>query len=37
MQAADAVRGLLVRLARLGTPGSQAPLFPVTPAFRRAL
>jgi DNA polymerase-4 len=32
-----AVRGLLVRLARLGTPGSQAPLFPVTPAFRRAL
>jgi DNA polymerase-4 len=37
LEPADAVRGLLVRLARLGTPGSQAPLFPVTPAFRRAL
>lgn len=33
----DAVRGLLVRVARLGPVGTQAPLFPVTPAFRRAL
>ena len=33
----DAVRGLLVRVARLGPTGSQAPLFPVTPALRRAL
>jgi hypothetical protein len=26
-----------VRLSRLGPTGTQAPLFPVTPAFRRAL
>lgn len=37
VEPADAVRGLLVRLARLGPPGSQAPLFPAAPAFRRAL
>ncbi len=37
VEPADAVRGLLVRLARLGPESSQAPLFPATPAFRRAL
>ncbi len=37
VEPAAAVRALSVRLARLGPPGSQAPLFPVTPAFRRAL
>jgi DNA polymerase-4 len=37
VEPADAVRGLLVRLLRLAPPGSQAPLFPATPAFRRAL
>jgi DNA polymerase-4 len=31
------VRGLLVRLARLELPGTQAPLFPATPALPRAL
>jgi nucleotidyltransferase/DNA polymerase involved in DNA repair len=34
---AEAVRGLLVRLSRLGPTGTQAPLFPASPAFRRAL
>ena len=33
----DAVRGLLVRLARLGPDRPEAPLFPAAPAFRRAL
>ena len=37
VEPADAVRGLLVRLARLGPESSQAPLFPASPAFRRAL
>ena len=37
VEPADAVRGLLVRLARLGPESSQAPLFPAAPAFRRAL
>jgi len=37
VEPADAVRALSVRLARLAPPASQAPLFPVTPAFRRAL
>lgn len=37
LEPAEAVRGLLVRLLRLAPPGSQAPLFPATPAFRRAL
>jgi DNA polymerase-4 len=37
VEPAEAVRGLLVRVARLGPIGSQAPLFPVTPALRRAL
>jgi DNA polymerase-4 len=32
----DGVRALQVRLSRLEPPTSQAPLFPVTPAFRRA-
>ncbi len=34
---AEAVRALLVRLSRLGPTGTQASLFPVTPAFSRAL
>jgi len=33
---ADAVRGLQVRLSRLEPPTSQAPLFPASPALRRA-
>jgi DNA polymerase-4 len=33
---ADGVRGLSVRLARLDPPTSQAPLFPASPALRRA-
>ena len=33
---ADAVRGLQVRLSRLELPTSQAPLFPASPALRRA-
>jgi DNA polymerase IV len=33
----DAVRALQVRLARLGSESTQAPLFPATTAFRRAL
>jgi DNA polymerase-4 len=37
VEPAVAVRGLQVRLSRLGPTGAQAPLFPVTPAFRRAL
>jgi len=37
VEPADAVRALLVRVARLGPIGFQAPLFPVTPAMRRAL
>lgn len=37
VEPADAVRGLQVRLGRLAPTGAQAPLFPVTPAFRRAL
>ena len=37
VEPADAVRGLLVRLARLGPESSQAALFPATPVFRRAL
>ncbi|MFI4945956.1 MAG: hypothetical protein ACHP85_21965, partial [Burkholderiales bacterium] len=37
VEPADDVRGLLVRLARLGPESSQAPLFPATPAVRRAL
>ena len=37
VEPADAVRGVLVRLARLGPESTQAPLFPVTTAFRRAL
>jgi DNA polymerase-4 len=37
VEPADAVRGLLVRLARLGPESSQAPLFPEAPVFRRAL
>ncbi len=37
VEPADAVRALLVRVARLGPVGSQAPLFPATPALRRAL
>jgi DNA polymerase-4 len=37
VEPADAVRALLVRVSRLGQTGSQAPLFPVTPAMRRAL
>ncbi len=37
VEPADAVRGLSVRLARLGPESAQAPLFPVTTAFRRAL
>ena len=37
VEPADAVRGLSVRLARLGPESTQSPLFPATPAFRRAL
>ena len=37
LEPADAVRALQVRLARLGPPAAQAPLFPAAPAFRRAL
>ena len=37
VEPADAVRGLLVRLARLGPDSPEAPLFPAAPAFRRAL
>jgi DNA polymerase-4 len=37
LEPVDTVRGLLVRVARLGPVGTQAPLFPVTPAVRRAL
>jgi DNA polymerase-4 len=37
VEPADAVRGVSVRLARLGPESAQAPLFPVTTAFRRAL
>jgi DNA polymerase IV len=37
VEAPDAVRALLVRVARLGPLGFQAPLFPVTPAMHRAL
>jgi DNA polymerase-4 len=37
VEPADAVRGLLVRVARLGPSGAQAPLFPATPVLRRAL
>ena len=37
VEPADAVRGLLVRVSRLGPTGWQAPLFPVTPVLRRAL
>jgi hypothetical protein len=37
VESTDAVRGILVRVARLGPVGQQAPLFPVTPALRRAL
>jgi DNA polymerase-4 len=37
VEPADAVRGLLVRLARLGPESAQAALFPATSAFRRAL
>ena len=37
VEPADAVRGLLVRLARLGPESAQAPLFPASSAFRRAL
>jgi len=37
VEPADAVRGLLVRLGRLGPVGLQVPLFPASPAFRRAL
>ncbi len=33
---ADGVRSLQVRLSRLESPSSQTPLFPVTPAVRRA-
>jgi DNA polymerase-4 len=36
LEPADVVRSLQVRLARLEPPFSQAPLFPATPAFRRA-
>jgi nucleotidyltransferase/DNA polymerase involved in DNA repair len=34
---ARGVRALQLRLSRLGPAGRQAPLFPATPAFRRAL
>jgi len=37
VEPADAVRGLVVRLARLAPESSQAPLFTATPAFQRAL
>ena len=37
VEPADAVRGLQVRLARLGPSGSQAALFPAAPDLRRAL
>ena len=37
VEPADAVRALSVRLARLAPESTQAPLFPETPAFRRAL
>jgi DNA polymerase-4 len=37
VEPADAVRWLSVRLARLGPESTQSPLFPATPAFRRAL
>jgi DNA polymerase-4 len=37
VEPADVVRGILVRLARLGPSGSQAPLFPTASALRRAL
>jgi DNA polymerase-4 len=37
VEPADAVRGLQVRLGRLGAVGSQVPLFPAHSAFRRAL
>ena len=36
VEPADAVHALLVRVGRLGPTGSQAPLFPVAPAMRRA-
>ena len=36
LEPADGVRGLQVRLSRLEPPSSQAPLFPATPALRRA-
>jgi len=36
LEPAEGVRGLQVRLSRLGPPTSQAPLFPATPALRHA-